>query len=127
MTKYKEYCLQMFDNHKDIFDEFRPLHDKYHKEPSRHQDEFNAKGAKVMEIIKEWEDKLCSRSEGNGYASFTAGLAEKFMEEVRKEFPMIDRIGLVVTKMKPIEKPAPAFALNKINLSSDFDLKKINF
>jgi len=118
----------MFENHKDIFDEFRPLHDKYHNEPSKHQDEFNEKGAKVMEIIKEWEDKLCSRSEGNGYGSFTASLAEKFMEEIRKEFPMIDRIGLIVTKMKPIEsKKAPSFALNKINLSSDFDLKKINF
>lgn len=121
----------MLSQHKSEFDNFRPIHDAYMLNSSKHQEEFNERGKKIMDIVKDWEDKLCRRSEGNGYAAFTEKLAEKFMGEVRKEFPMIDRVGLVMKKMKPLDsarsKPAtPAFALNKINLENNFDLNKIN-
>lgn len=130
MTKYKEYCLQMLETHKQEFDEFRLVHDAYMLNASKHQDEFNLKGKPIMDIVKDWEDKLCSRSEGSGYGAFTEKLAEKFMEEVKRQFPMIDRVGLIIKKMKPIEKTnsSPSFNLNKINLSSNsFNLKKIGF
>ena len=128
MTKYKEYFQNMLKEHKDLFDKFRLIHDNYSLDPKTHQDDFNAHGATIMETIRDWEDKLCGRSEGSGYGSFTGGLAEKFMEEVRKEFPMIDRVGIKISMApQPVEMAVePAFELNKINPTNrDFDLRKI--
>jgi len=121
MTKYKEYCQKMLANHKSLFDRFREVHDKYHLSPDKFQEEFNSIGVQVMDIVKEWEDKLCNRSEGSGYGSFTTKLAEKFMNEVRKEFSMIDRVGIVVKKAAKNE--IPDFELNQIK--TDFYIKKI--
>jgi len=93
-TKYQEYVLLMYQNHKNDFDEFKPIHNKYSLSPDEHQGEFNEKGKKIQNIIRMWEDKLCGRSEGTGYGSFTSNLAEKFREEIKKEFPHIDSIGI---------------------------------
>jgi len=130
MTKYREIYLKMLKEHKDLFDQFRPVHDKYTLDMPTHQEEFNKHGAGIMETIRDWEDKLCGRSEGSGYGSFTGNLAEKFMEEVRKEFPMIDRVGIIITQPQPkADQPlAGAFELNRISpLNNNFDLKKIDF
>lgn len=125
MTKYKETFLKMLEEHKDLFDLFRPIHDKYTLDMHAHQEEFNRLGASVMETVRDWEDRLCGRSEGSGYGSFTANLAEKFMDEVRREFPMIDRVGII---MSSPPKAEPAFELNKITPKQNaFDLKKIEF
>jgi len=128
MTKYKEYFLKMLEEHKDLFEMFRPVHDKYTLDMHAHQDEFNKMGASVMETIRDWEDRLCGRSEGSGYGSFTGNLAEKFMEEVRREFPMIDRVGIIMSAPAAAAVPEPAFELNKITpRETAFDLKKIEF
>lgn len=105
-TKYKEYFELMMQNNKQVFEEFREIHDRYALNPENLQEEFNEKGGKIMRIVREWEDKLCNRSEGTGYGKFTANLAEKFQNEVRREFSEIDKVGVKV------------FKVNKINLSS---------
>lgn len=110
MTKYKEYYKKMLSENKEAFDRFRKAHDKYSLDQEPNQEEYNLEGKKIMAIIKDYEARLCSRSEGNGYASFTGKLAEKFWEEIRHEFQMIDYIGI-------ISKKEPAFSLRKINLN----------
>jgi hypothetical protein len=109
MTKYKEYFDRMIIENKDLFDEFKAIHDRYGLEGEKIQKEFNDLGAKVQAVIRQWEDKLCGRSEGSGYASFTGGLAQKFQDEIRKIFPFIDSVGIII-------KEEPAFNLKKINL-----------
>jgi hypothetical protein len=110
MTKYKEYFQKMIDENKELFVNFQKIHDLYNLEEEKWQEEFNKQGERVMTIIRHYEDKLCARSEANGYASFTGGLAEKFQEEIRKVYPRIDSVGIVV----------------KYSHASDFQIKKIN-
>lgn len=109
MTKYKEYVERMLENNKELFADFRKLHDKYASDQEKYQEEFNEEGEKVSVVIREWEGKLCRQSEKAGYGSYTSGLAEKFQAEVKKVFPLIDHIGIIVKK-------EPAFTLKKIRL-----------
>jgi gamma-glutamylcysteine synthetase len=108
MAKYKEYTQRMMETNKEAFDRFRKIHDKYclMADKESFQDKYNEEGAKIMEIIEEWEQRLCSSSEKAGYGSYSGSLAEKFYEEIKKIFPMIDQIGLIIEK----------FEIKKINL-----------
>src|SRR5579859_2849843 len=114
MTKYKEYYEMMVAQNKELFDEFKNIHDRYGLERDALQKEFNKIGAKVQTVIRQWEDKLCGHSEGSGYASFTGGLAQKFQDEIRLHFPMIDSVGIIMETVAV--KQSPIFNLKKINL-----------
>ncbi len=114
MTKYQEYFKMMLNENKALFDEFKNIHDRYGLEGSKLQKEFNEIGAKVQSVLRQWEDKLCGHSEGSGYASYSGGLAQKFQDEVRKMFPLIDSVGII--KELPATTIEPAFNLKKINL-----------
>lgn len=115
VTKYQDYFRMMLEQNKDLFDEFKNIHDRYGMEQDKLQNEFNEIGKKVQIIIKQWEDKLCGHSEGSGYASFTGGLAQKFQDEIRKAFPMIDNIG-IIRETPALVQEEPEFSLKKINL-----------
>jgi len=106
MTKYQEYFEKMIDANKELFERFREIHQQYTLDQDKYQEEFNKEGEKILAVIHEWEGKLCSQSEKGGYGVFTGGLAEKFQAEIKKEFPLIDHIGIIVKK----------FSLKKINL-----------
>ena len=114
MTKYKEYYDMMVAQNKELFDEFKNIHDRYGMERDSLQEEFNRVGAKVQNVIRQWEDKLCGHSEGSGYASFTGGLAQKFQDEIRIHFPFIDSVGIIVETVTV--QQVPVFNLKKINL-----------
>lgn len=109
MTKYKQYFDKMVGENKDAFAEFKILHDRYGLEGESMQEEFNKEGKKILNIIQEYENKLCKNSEKT-YSRFTGNLAEKFRDEIRKSFPMIDHIGIIV-------KSKPSFTLKKITLN----------
>lgn len=99
----------MVDENKDAFSAFKKLHDRYALEGDSMQDEYNKEGKKILSIIQEYENKLCKNSEKT-YSLFTGNLAEKFREEIRKAYPMIDHIGIIV-------KSTPSFNIKKISLS----------
>lgn len=107
MTKYKEYFDRMVSENKEAFDKFAKLHVDYGMNQEKYQEEFNREGEKIVAIAHEWEDKLCSQSEKAGFGSYTGNLAEKFQEEVRSHFPLIDHVGIVVNK----------FSLKRIKLN----------
>jgi hypothetical protein len=96
MTKYKEYVERMLDTEKELFQEFGEIHLKYSGDQDKYQEEFNKVGEKVLVIVRDWENKLCRQSEKAGFGSYTTGLAEKFQEEVKKFFPLIDHVGLII-------------------------------
>lgn len=108
MVKYKKYFQKMLEDNKDFFNSFKNLHDNYALNPQSRQQEFNIQGEKVLEIIREYENRLCTDTERGVYSKYSAKLAEKFQGEVRAHFPMVDRIGLIIDK--------PGFAIKKINL-----------
>lgn len=101
-TKYEEYYKLMVENNKQEFEEFKILHDQYALDPDSLQEEYNLKGALIQKIIREWEDKLCGHSEGTGYGAYSGGLAEKFWNRIRKDYPEIDSIGIIVFKVNKI-------------------------
>jgi hypothetical protein len=128
MTKYREYFERMLVNEKDKFDKFIKLHMQYSMDQDSLQERFNKEGGEIVAVIREWESKLCSTSEKAGYGGYTSKLSEKFWEEVRKSFPLIDYVGVIVKSKPVVAKPnqkvtsvvAPAFEMN-----NDFVIKKI--
>lgn len=107
-TKYKQYFERMLESEKELFLEFEELYDRYVQDQNNLQEEFNKKGEKVMSVIHSWEAKLCAQSEKAGYGYATSKLSEKFMNEVRNKFPLIDFIGV-------ISKKEPMFNIKKIS------------
>jgi hypothetical protein len=111
--KYRRYFEKMIDNNKVLFDSFQKLHDDYALDSDRFQEKFNKEGEKILEVIREWENKLCMQSEKGGYSRFTPKLAEKFQDEIKKHFPKIDHVGL---KVENPSKISNIFKIKKINL-----------
>lgn len=95
MSKYKKYFQEMVEAHPDLFAEFKTVHDNYVQDKATWKAEFNTQGEKVVEIIHEWEQRLCNKSEGGKYGKFSANLADKFWQEVRVEYPKIDFVGVM--------------------------------
>lgn len=94
MTKSEEYFQNMMRLNKEAFVEFGEVHANFVKNPEKHKQEFNELGRDIQDIIRDWEDKLCSHSENSKYAKFSTGLSEKFWELIRARFPKIDYIGV---------------------------------
>ncbi|HLD92121.1 MAG TPA: hypothetical protein VI795_01855 [Patescibacteria group bacterium] len=113
-TKYKDYFERMIDNNKEDFKKFNVLYNKYIKSQDELQDQFNNEGKKILEIIRQWEGKLCSQTEKAGFGNYSTNLSEKFWTEVRKTYPLIDYIGVIVKK-SPTQ---PEFSIKKIKFSS---------
>lgn len=113
MTKYKEYFGKMVEVNKALFDKFAKIHTDYGLDNDKNREEFNKVGADVLKVIHEWENRLCSHSEKAGYANYTGNLAEKFQQEVKNHFPLIDHIGIIVKKHSPV---SDGFSLKKIKL-----------
>ena len=64
-------------------------------DPKKYQLALNVEGKKVVEVIHDYERRLCAHSEKGVYAKYSSNLADKFWETIRKQFPKIDFIGVV--------------------------------
>lgn len=115
--KYKIYFQKMIDENRLIFEKFKRLQEKYSLNPEELQEEFNKQGEKILEIVSEYESRLCANTERGGiFNKFSASLAEKFKDEVRKHFPYIDYIGLIAKADKKSTTKPTEFTLKKISL-----------
>ncbi|MBI2310805.1 hypothetical protein HYU90_03245 [Candidatus Collierbacteria bacterium] len=94
MTKYKQYFKEMLSGNQAIFDDFKKIHDQFALDRMKYQDEFNRQGEVVVEIIHDWEKRLCARMEGGKNGVYSANLSEKFKDEIKKVYPKIDLIGV---------------------------------
>ena len=112
MTKYKKMFQEMLSAHAEMFKAFDEIHALYVLDPDANQASFNKEGEKVLDVIREYENRLCSRSQTTGYASYTTRLAEKFQELVKSRYPKIDHVGVLIR-----EAEAKEFTLKKISFS----------
>lgn len=94
MTKSQEYFQDMLENHKDLFDAFKVVHDAYVQDAKKYQGQLNELGEDVLKIVRRYENMLCSVSEGGKYGKFSSKTADTFWEYVRGYIPKIDAIGL---------------------------------
>lgn len=115
MVKYKEYFDRMLRENKDAFDSFAKVHFEYSANEDAMQEKFNSEGAKIVEIIRDYENRLCSNTERGMYNKYSSGLSEKFQALIKDHFPLIDHVGLIVEAKQKVE-PQFAFSLKKINL-----------
>lgn len=98
---------EMLNKNPDLFAHFQAIHDQYTLSPSQHQTEFNEVGAQVVDLVTEYENKLCRTSEKGQYAKYSHNLSDKFHELVRSDFPKIDDVGLEIETTEPeISLPA---------------------
>lgn len=94
MTKSQQYFQDMLENHKDLFDAFKVVHDKYIQEPKKFQEQLNELGEDALAIIRRYENMLCSQSEGGKYGKFSSKTADVFWGYIRGHLPKIDAVGL---------------------------------
>jgi hypothetical protein len=104
----------MLDENQKLFDEFRMVHNNYFQNQEKYQQEFNDIGSKVLTIIKEYENRVCANTERGMYNKYSGNLAEKFQNEIREVFPMIDFIGLKMGNIKSPTKTKEAFTIKKL-------------
>jgi sugar-specific transcriptional regulator TrmB len=118
MTRYKEYFQKMLRENKDVFDSFTRLHFEYSIDQNGLQKKFNEEGEKVLEVIRDYENRLCANTERGMYNKYSTGLAEKFQTIVKSHFPLIDHVGLIPQQPLPTQtKNEASFSLKKIKLS----------
>lgn len=92
-AKYRQLFLEMIENNRDLFLDFEDIHDRFLNDDSL-KDEFNEKGAKVVEIIRDYERKLTSQQDKGQYSKFSSGLSDKFWDQIRGFLPHIDFVGV---------------------------------
>jgi hypothetical protein len=92
--KYKKYYQLMTERNKELFDKFSPIHTGFATDADAWADKFHTIGRDVVDVIRDWERRLCSGTEKGGYAAYSAKLAEKFWAEIKKDYPLIDQVGL---------------------------------
>lgn len=93
-AKYRQLFLEMIENNRDLFLDFKEVHDKFVQNEDVYKDEFNEKGAKVIEIIRDYERRLTSQQDRGQYSKFSAGLSDKFWDQIRSFLPRIDFVGV---------------------------------
>jgi hypothetical protein len=113
MTKYQEYYSKMLDENSKAFSDFQSIHQKYTLDQNAWQADFNGEGTKIVDIIRDYENRLCANTERGMYTKFSGGLSEKFWALIRKDFPLIDNVGLIVEKQTPGKT---LFNIKKISL-----------
>lgn len=92
-AKYRQLFLDMMQENRDLFLDFKEVHDKFVEDDSQ-KEEFNKKGAQVVEIIREYERKLTSQTDKGQYSKFSTGLSDKFWDQIRSFLPRIDFVGV---------------------------------
>ena len=94
LPKYKEFFQMMLTQNKEDFDAFKKVHDAFIKDPEKWKDQFNRLGSDILDIIRDYENRLCRQSDNAGNSKYTTALSEKFQAEVKSQFPKISSVGI---------------------------------
>lgn len=98
MTKYQEYFQKMLEENKELFEKFAPVHDGFVADATKWQGEFNKMGSEVIDVIRDYESRLCNQSEASQYGKFSSKLSDKFWDLVRKKLLQFDYVGVKISK-----------------------------
>ena len=93
MTKTDQYYTLMIQQNKELFDQFREIHDKFAADQEKYHAEFNDVGRDVQDVVRRYENMLCSGTENGGFGKFSTKLSEKFQALIVKAFPKYNHIG----------------------------------
>ncbi|HUD19646.1 MAG TPA: hypothetical protein VMR81_04335 [Patescibacteria group bacterium] len=96
MRQYQKFYEQMIADNQELFDTFKGIHDAYVLNPELNQAKFNDIGREVVDVIREYERKLCGNMNSGAYGAFSQNLSQKFWDEIRKVYKKIDFVGATV-------------------------------
>lgn len=88
----------MKTNNERLLARFKPIHDGFATDPATWEEQFHTVGRDVLDAIRDWERRLCAGTERGNFAQYSVKLAEKYWDEVKKDFPLIEQVGLQVKK-----------------------------
>lgn len=94
MTKYKQYFQEMSDQNEELFKSFDRVHAGYLTDRKAWSAKFHSVGQQVVDIIREWEQRLCSGMERGANGVYSMKLADKFWSEVKKRYSHIELVGV---------------------------------
>lgn len=94
MTKFKQYYVQMEAQHADLFYKFQEIHDGYKADKKTYSNDFHTVGQEVLDIIRDWDRRLCGGMERGVHSQYSNKLSEKFWSEVKKRFSHIELVGV---------------------------------
>lgn len=97
MTKYKSLVDQLYKENQTVFAAFRPVHDLFAQNQKAYSAQFNLLGKPVMDLVLQYEKKLCAQMDGGKYGVYTCNLSEKFRHEIKMTYPYLDFIGVEFT------------------------------
>ncbi len=80
--KYKKQYQEMIKYNKALFDSL--------KDTDRKTEEFRDIQKKVLRVIGQNENLLCSKTETTRYSSFSTNLSDMFWKEIRADYPEVD-------------------------------------
>lgn len=98
-AKYRQLFEEMRQQNESLFKKFKDIHDSYQQDRDANEEKFHEVGGQVVAIIRDWERKLCSGMGRTRYGHYSAGVAEKFWDLARKEFELIDMVGVKIEKV----------------------------
>lgn len=84
----------MMDENTELFVAFKVVHDNYQADRKRWSQEFHQQGQVIVDIIRNWERRLCAGMERGNNGVYSSRLAEKFWGEVKTYLPLIERVGV---------------------------------
>ncbi len=84
----------MWDSNKQVLENFLRVHDNFKANRKQYSLEFNTEGKQVREIMEEWDKRLCTQMERGKNGVFSSKVSEKFWSEVKKDFPLIELVGV---------------------------------
>lgn len=93
-TKYLRFYELMTERNSELFDNFQTIHDQYAFNPEKWESQFHGQGQEVLDVIRDWERRLCSGMERGVNAVYSQKVSEKFWGEVKKRFALIEKVGL---------------------------------
>ena len=84
----------MSDANEELFKSFDPIHEGYKTDRKAWSQQFHQVGKEVVEVVREWEHRLCNGMERGQNAVYSSKLAEKFWSEVKQRYSHIELVGV---------------------------------
>jgi len=94
VTKYKQFFRDMSDQHEALFLEFDTIHAGYKENRKEWSGKFHTIGQQVVDIMRDYEQRLCAGMERSKNGVYSMKLADKWWEEIKKRYSHIDLVGV---------------------------------
>ncbi len=94
LPKYKKYYQLMREQNAAAFDAFSKIHAAYLLDRKTHSHAFHRDGQPIVDLIRDWERRLCAGMERGNNGQYSNKVAEKFWQEAKAEFSHIERVGV---------------------------------